>query len=465
MPFRTEKDLLGELQIENSHYYGINTARAIENFALSAPPVNIRLIHDIALVKKAAANANMQTANLSKEVANAITIASDEVMNGNFDEQFAISSLQGGAGTSTNMAVNECIANRAIEILGGKKGDYNIVHPLNDVNMSQSTNDVYPTAVRIAAIRLIRKLAGALSDLQGAFQQKENEFSDIPKLSRTQLMDALPMQAGQGFGAYAQAIGRDRWRIYKVEERLRYINIGGTAIGTGLNALPKYIFLITDNLQTLTGFGLSRAESPMDITQNADVFVEVSGLLKACAVNLLKISNDLRLLASGPSGGISEVILPEVQAGSTIMPGKVNPVIPEMVAQVAIKVMANDYAITAAASLGQLELNAFLPLIAESLLQSLELLCDAVNIFREKCIKNIKMNVQKCRDNLEKSSALAAGLIHYIGYDNAAKLAKKANESGKPLRDIVLQEQILPEELIEKIFSLNEITKPGIPGK
>jgi aspartate ammonia-lyase len=465
MYFRTEKDLLGELQIEDSHYYGINTARAIENFALSAPPVNIRLIHEIALVKKAAANANMQTGNLSEEVADAINSACDEVINGDFDEQFTINSLQGGAGTSTNMAVNECIANRAIEKLYGQKGDYSIVHPINDVNMSQSTNDVYPTAVRIASIHLIRKLADALADLQEAFQQKENEFSNIPKLGRTQLMDALPMQAGQGFGAYAQAIGRDRWRIYKVEERLRYVSIGGTAIGTGLNALPKYIFLITDNLQSLTGFGLSRAESPMDITQNTDVFVEVSGLLKACAVNLLKISNDLRLLASGPSGGINEVILPEVQAGSTIMPGKVNPVIPEMVAQVAIKVMANDYAITTAASMGQLELNAFLPLIAESLLQSLELLCDAVKIFRDKCIKNIKMNEQKCRDNLEKSSALAAGLIHYIGYDNAALLAKKANESGKPLREIVLQEQILPAELVEKIFSLNEITKPGIPGK
>jgi aspartate ammonia-lyase len=464
MPFRIEKDLLGEIQIENSNYYGINTARAMENFKLSAPVVNIRLIHDIALVKKAAANANMQTGNLSKESANAIDKACDEVINGIFDEQFAISSLQGGAGTSTNMAVNECVANRAIELLGGKKGDYNIIHPLNDVNMSQSTNDVYPTAMRIAAIRLIRQLADALADLQSTLQQKEIEFSNIIKLSRTQLMDALPMQAGQGFGAYAQAIGRDRWRIYKAEERLRHINIGGTAIGTGLNALPKYIFIITDNLQSLTGFGLSRAESPMDITQNADVFVEVSGLLKACAVNLMKISNDLRLLASGPNGGISEVLLPQMQAGSTIMPGKVNPVIPEMVAQVAIKVMANDYAITSAASMGQLELNAFLPIIADSLLQSLELLCDAVKIFRDKCILNIKMDEKRCTDNLEKSSALAAGLIYYIGYDNTAILAKKANDSGMSFREIVLQENILPAELIEKIFSLNEITKPGIPG-
>jgi aspartate ammonia-lyase len=462
---RTEQDLLGELEIENSHYYGINTARALENFKLSVSPVNIRLIHELALIKKAAADANRKTGNLSSEKAEAIIKASDEVISGNLDAEFVVSSLQGGAGTSTNMNVNECIANRAIELLGGKKGDYDIVHPLNDVNMSQSTNDVYPTAVRIAAIKLIRKLSNVLSDLQDELQKKENEFSSCPKLGRTQLMDALPMRAGQGFGAYAQAIARDRWRIYKAEERLRHINIGGTAIGTGLNAQPKYIYLITENLQNLTGLGLSRAESPMDITQNADVFVEVSGLLKACAVNLIKISNDLRLLASGPNGGINEVILPQVQAGSTIMPGKVNPVIPEMVAQVAIKVIANDNAITTAASFGQLELNAFLPLIAESLLQSLELLIDATRIFTDKCIIHLKMNEENCSKNLEKSSVLAAGLIHYIGYDNAAILAKKATQTGKKLRETVIEENILPIDLVEKIFSLNEITKPGIPGK
>jgi aspartate ammonia-lyase len=462
---RDERDLLGEKEIESDCYYGINTARAIENFKLSAKSVNIRIIRDTTLVKKAAAIANMSLCNLPKEKGDAIINACDEVISGKFDNQFMVCSLQGGAGTSTNMNVNEVIANRAIEILGGEKGDYELVHPLNDVNMSQSTNDVYPTAIRIAAIRLIRELSETLAQLQDELQRKENEFSNIPRLGRTQLMDALPMQAGQGFGAYAQAIARDRWRIYKVEERLRYINIGGTAIGTGLNALPKYIYLITDTLQNLTGFGLSRAESPMDITQNCDVFVEVSGLLKSCAVNLLKISNDLRLLASGPNGGISEVILPDMQAGSTIMPGKVNPVIPEMVGQIAMKVMANDYAITSGATFGQLELNAFLPLIAESLLESLEVLNDGIKLFNEKCIKGIKMNEEKCIQNLEKSSALAAGLIHYIGYDKAATLAKKATESGKTLREVVLNEGILPGELVEKIFSLNEITKPGIPGK
>lgn len=464
MDCRVEKDLLGERAILYDRYFGINTDRALENFALSSPPVNKRLIREIVLIKKAAADANWRCGSLSKEKTEAIICACDEILQGGLDGEFPVNSLQGGAGTSANMNVNECVANRAIELMGGKKGEYSLVHPLDDVNMSQSTNDVFPTALRIATIKLIRELSDALASLQDSLQKKEIEFSDIPKLGRTELMDALPMRAGQGFGAYAQAIARDRWRIYKAEERLRTINIGGTAIGTGLNALPKYIYLITENLQAMTGLGLARAESPMDATQNADVFAEVSGLLKACAVNLLKISNDLRLLASGPVGGIGEVLLQEVQAGSTIMPGKVNPVIPEMAAQVGIKVMANDLAITTAAAMGQLELNAFMPLIAESLLDSLTLLTDAVRLFNEKCIIPLRMNEQRCRKNLENSSALAAALIHYIGYDCAAALAKKATANGSTLRETLLAENLLPVDLIERILNLNEITKPGIPG-
>ena len=465
MEYRVEKDLLGELEIPKCRYYGINTARATQNFNLPAKHAHFDIFHNLALIKKAAAIANFKTGNLTSEKSNAIIQASDEAMSGMFDIDFVVCSLQGGAGTSTNMNVNECIANRAIEILGGQKGDYEIVHPLNDVNMSQSTNDVFPTALRIAAIKMVRGLSEELANLQEALQIKETQFKDIPKLARTQLMDALPMRAGQGFGAYAQAIARDRWRIYKAEERLRHINIGGTAIGTGLNALPKYIFIMTETLQSLTGLGLARAESPMDITQNADVFVEVSGLLKTCAVNLLKISNDLRLLASGPSGGIGEIIIPEVQAGSTIMPGKVNPVIPEMVAQVAMKVIANDHAITTAASFGQLELNAFMPIIAESLLESLELLQSAIGIFVQKCIIPLRMNEKNCIRNLENSSALAAGLIHHIGYDKAAILAKKAVLQGTSIRKAAELENILSPEQLDRIFALSEITKPGIPGK
>ncbi|MDP4176881.1 MAG: aspartate ammonia-lyase [Bacillota bacterium] len=464
MKYRLEKDLLGEKNIDENSYIGINTKRALENFDLKSNTVNLNLIKEIAVVKKAAAMVNKNLGAIKNEKADAIIKACDEIINGNYSEEFKTSAFQGGAGTSTNMNVNEVIANRAIEILGGIKGDYNIIHPLNDVNMSQSTNDVYPTALRIASINLIRKLSKELSELQEAFQIKENEFSDIIKLGRTELMDALPMMLGQQFGAFAKALERDRWRIYKVEERLRQVNIGGTAIGTGLNASNKFIYMITDVLQNLTGLGISRSDFPMDITQNCDVFVEVSGLLKSCAVNLIKISSDLRILNSGPKGGFGELILPECQAGSTIMPGKVNPVIPEMITQVGIRVISNDYSITTAASMGQLELNAFTPLIAECLLESLELLINAVRIFREKCIEGLSADEKRCKDNFENSTAIAAALIHHIGYDLASEIAKKSLAENKSIRKVLYDENILSKEKIDEILNPYELTKPGVPG-
>lgn len=464
MNFRVEKDQIGEKNIPETHYYGINTRRALENFTVGSKLVNLKLIYEIALIKKAAALVNKELKQLKDEKAEAIIQASEEVIAGNFDHEFVVNAFQGGAGTSTNMNVNEVIANRAIELLGGKKGDYDVVHPLNDVNMSQSTNDVYPTALRIASIHLLRKLSLSLAQLQEALQGKENEFSDVLKLGRTELMDALPMMLGQEFGAYAKAIERDRWRVYKVEERLRQINLGGTAIGTGVNASHKYIFMITDTIQALTGLGLARSDYPMDITQNNDVFVEVSGLLKACSTNLIKISNDLRLLASGPRGGFGEIELPQMQAGSTIMPGKVNPVIPEMIGQIAMRVMANDYAITMAASSGQLELNAFMPLIAESLLESLELLNHGVTIFREKCIEGILANKQRCQENLDKSAVLAAALIHHIGYEQAAQIATKALREDKTIRDVLKEDRVFPDSRIDEVLNPYEVTKPGIPG-
>jgi aspartate ammonia-lyase len=462
--FRIEKDSIGERKIPETNYYGINTKRALENFDLGSKSVNLKLIYEIALIKKAAAMVNKELKQLSEDKAIAIIRASEEVMEGTFNHEFVVSAFQGGAGTSTNMNVNEVIANRAIEILGGSKGDYDVVHPLNDVNMSQSTNDVYPTALRIAAIHMLRKLSDSLAGLQEALQGKENEFSDVIKLGRTELMDALPMMLGQEFAAYAKAIERDRWRVYKVEERLRQINLGGTAIGTGVNATHKYIFMITDIIQELTGLGLARSDYPMDITQNNDVFVEVSGLLKACSTNLLKISNDLRLLSSGPKGGFGEIELPQMQAGSTIMPGKVNPVIPEMVGQVAMRVMANDFAITMAASSGQLELNSFMPLIAESLLESLELLNNGVTLFREKCIEGIIANKEKCQETLEKSAVLAAALVHHIGYDQAAHIARIALREDKTIRDVLIEENVFQNSRIDEILNPFEVTKPGIPG-
>lgn len=463
--YRIENDGLGNKKIDNSSYMGINTKRALENFSLGNKSVNIQLVKDIALIKKAAAIVNEKLGNINHERAEAIIKACEEVISGGFDEEFNVSAYQGGAGTSTNMAVNEVVANRAIELLGGSKGDYSIVHPLNDVNMSQSTNDVYPTALRISSIRFIRKLSNALAELQESLQIKENEFSSIIMLGRTQLMDAVPMMAGQGFGAYAKAIERDRWRIYKVEERLRQINLGGTAIGTGINATNKFIFMITDTIQELTGMGIARSDFPMDITQNCDVYVEVSGLLKSCAVNLLKISNDIRLLNSGPRGGFGEFKIPKMQAGSTIMPGKVNPVIPEMTGQVSMRVIANDTAITLASSAGQLQLNAFTPLIADSLLESMELLDKAVIIFKEKCIDGIEIDEKRCKENLEKSSSLVTALVHYIGYDRAGEIARKALEEGKTIREVLYEENILPKEKIDEILNPYGLTTPGIPGK
>lgn len=462
--YRIEKDFLGEMPIPQNAYYGIHTKRAADNFSLSNRTVSIHLIHGIIEVKKAAAMTHLKLENLSQDIANAIITACNDILQGALTNQFILNPLQGGAGTSTHMNVNEVLANRALEILGQEKGNYQIIHPLHHVNLSQSTNDVYPTALRIAAIRLLRPLSEACAELQNSLQLKENQYENTIKLGRTQLMDALPMMVGQGFGAYAQAIARDRWRLYKVEERLRQINIGGTAIGTGMNASLKYIYTITDVLQDITELGLARSEFPMDITQNMDVFVEVSGLLKSAATNLFKIASDLRLLNSGPRGGIGEITLPSVQVGSSIMSGKVNPVMTEMVCQMAMKVMSNDHAITLAAMNGQLELNAFTPLIADTLLESLEIMTKAILLFKEKCIDDIQINEETCKRHLTESCAIATALVHHIGHDNASELVKRAQGEGKDIITILKEDNILSEDDIEKILNPYAITKPGIPG-
>ncbi|MCL6459164.1 MAG: aspartate ammonia-lyase [Gorillibacterium sp.] len=462
---RSEQDTLGAKAIPEAAYYGIQTARAMDNFPVSGRTVNPHLIHSMVTVKKAAALAHLKLNTYPAAIAQAIVQACDDILAGELMEQFTVDALQGGAGTSTNMNVNEVIANRAIELMGGERGDYSVVHPLDHVNCYQSTNDVYPTALRIAAIGLVRRLAQAFASLQEALQEKEAEFADVLKLGRTELMDALPMMAGQGFGAYAKAVARDRWRLYKVEERLREVNIGGTAIGTGINAPVKYTFYITDLLQDLTGYGLARSEYPMDPTQNMDVFAEVSGLLKAASVNLLKISNDLRLLASGPVGGFGELELPAVQAGSSIMPGKVNPVIAEMTGLVAMRVIANDTAITLAAASGQLELNAFMPLIADTLLESLDIMANAVRLFEERCVRGIRIYEERCRELVETSAVLATALVGHIGYEKSAEVAKQARLAGKTVRQVLLEDQILPEEQIDRILNPYQVTKPGVPGK
>ena len=329
---RTEKDILVTKELSEETLYGINTARALENFALGQKKMNRELVRAIVIVKKAAAGTYLKLKIGNEDVESAIINACDHILNHECDMEacFPLQALQGGAGTSANMNVNEVLANLALLEMGRKPGEYDVIHPLDDVNRGQSTNDVYPTALRIAAIRQLRLLSDACAKLQTAFQEKENLWQDVEKLGRTELMDAVPVTLGEEFGAYAQALARDRWRLYKVEERLRQVNIGGTAVGLSTNADRKYRFGVIEELRRLTGYGLAAAEYPMDITQNNDVFVEVSGLIKALVVNLMKIANDLRLMNSGPNGGLGEVVLPKVQQGSTIMPGKVNPVMAEM---------------------------------------------------------------------------------------------------------------------------------------
>ncbi|TDX51783.1 aspartate ammonia-lyase [Orenia marismortui] len=462
---RQEEDLLGAIELDDTAYYGINTLRAVKNFNLTGRRVNIELIKAIVQIKQAAIITNYGIDNISEDKKEVILKACQEIFTGKFDGEFILDALQGGAGTSTNMMVNEVIANRAIELLGGQKGDYSIIHPNEDVNASQSTNDVYPTAVRIAALKLLIPLSEEVAKLQEELQVKEREFANYLKLGRTQLQDAVPITLGQEFSAYAETISRDRWRLFKVAERLKQVNLGGTAVGTGLNAPRKYIFKVVKELRNITGLNLAHAENMIDNTQNLDVFVEVSGLLKALAVNLNKIANDLRLLSSGPRGGIAEIKLPKVQVGSSIMPGKVNPVIPEAINQLAFLVISNDQAITLAAQSGQLELNVMIPLLADKLLESLTVLKRGVKIFRERCIEGIEANKERCEELLEDSLGLLTALNPYLGYKLTTEIAKDVLNKGKKVRESILDRGIFSEEELNQILRPSQMTHPGIAAE
>jgi aspartate ammonia-lyase len=438
IPYRIERDFLGEISIPADAYYGIHTMRAASNFPISGFRVPGEFILAMAEVKKACTLANAHINLIDNRRAHAIIRAAEEIAEGKFADQFIVDAFQGGAGTSTNMNMNEVIANRAIEILGGRKGDYDLVHPLDHVNLSQSTNDVYPTALKVAAIRLVITLSETIAKLQGALHEKEHAFRGVLKLGRTEMQDAVPVTLGQEFGAYAEAFARDRWRLFKVEERLRQVNLGGTAIGTGLNAERDYIYAAVEELRNITGLGIARAENMVDMTQNVDIFAEVSGLVKASAVNLAKVAADLRLLSMGPRGGIAEISLPRLQEGSSIMPDKVNPVITEMATEVAYQVICFDQAITTAAFSGQLELNAFLPLITFNLLNGLKLLINGTTIFRTHCIEGIKANHDICKVYLEESLCLATALAPYIGHEKAGELSGKARTENKTFREVAL---------------------------
>jgi aspartate ammonia-lyase len=461
---RTEHDLLGSLVVPADSPWGIHTARACQNFRLTGQPVHVEWVRALAVVKRACALANVRTGYLDAAVGEAIVWACLEVEAGRHDDDFPVDALQGGAGTSLNLNGCEVIANLAAVRLGGRAGDHHLCHPLDHVNLSQSTNDVVPTALRVAATRMLRRAAAAFAELQAALQEKEQEFAAVLKVGRTEMQDAVPMTLGQEVSAWAQAIQRDWWRLYKAEERVRQVNLGGTAIGTGLNADRAYTHCVVEILRELTGLGVARAENLVDATQNLDTLVEVSGLLKAAAVDLNKIASDLRLLSSGPRAGLGEVRLPELQAGSSIMPGKVNPVATEAVTQVAYQVMACDLAVTLAAAHGQLELNAFVPLLGHNLLLALQLLEGAALLLARRCVGGLQADVARCRQLLEASAGMVTALSPYVGYQEASLVAREAQERGVTIREVALARGLFSEADLDRILAPEAMTRPGIAG-
>lgn len=461
---RREKDLLGEREVPAAALQGIHTLRAGDNFPLALRPVHPGLIRAFGAVKLACLRANRRLGHLPGPPGEALENACREMIEGLLDAEVVVDALQGGAGTSTNMNVNEVLANRALQLLGRQPGDYAAVHPLGHVNLHQSTNDTFPTALRVAAIAGLRRLDGELVALQEEFQAQEKRWAGVVKVGRTQCQDAVLTTLGREMGAYAEAVNRDRWRVYKCEERLRVVNLGGTAIGTGLGAPRQYIFRVVEELREVTGFGLARAENLVEATQNADAFVEVSGILKAAAANLLKIASDLRFLASGPDAGIGEIRLPEVQAGSSIMPGKVNPVIPEAVSQAAMAVIAHDQAITLAVALGHLEINPFLPLVAEALLTSLDLLERAARLFRTRCVAGIEADPERCRRHVLGSTAAATALVPRLGYEAAEALAREARRQNRTVREVALESGALTAAEFDALLTPEAVLRLGSPG-
>ena len=460
--FRLEKDSLGEVEVPEAAYYGVQTQRAVDNFQISGFRFDRHFIKALGLIKLAAARANLDLSLLPREKAEVIIRACQDVVDGKFDDQFVVDVFQTGSGTSTNMNANEVIASRAAEYLGGKRGDKAIVHPNDHVNMCQSTNDVFPTAIHIAALDAIEeKLLPGLQVLHDKLQGKADEFSDVVKAGRTHLQDAVPVTLGQEFGGYASMIKHGLERINHAKKDLNELPLGGTATGTGLNAHPEYAELAIKHLSGMTGMSLRRADNAFEAMQSKDACVALSGALKTVAVSLMKISNDLRLLNSGPWTGFGEIELPAIQPGSSIMPGKVNPVIPEAVNQVATKIVGNDSSITIAGQLGQLELNLMMPVIAYNLLESIKLEANAATILATKCVAGIKANVERCLKHGESSLALVTAIAPVIGYDASARVAKKALETGRSIREIMLEEGIVAPDKIDEILNLKKLAEGG----
>ena len=463
--YRVEKDSIGGKDIPEEVYYGVQTLRAAENFHITGLNMHPEIINSLAYIKKASAITNCEVGILEKKKAQAIVQACDEIIEGKFHDDFIVDPIQGGAGTSLNMNANEVIANRAIEILGGKKGDYTIVNPNDDVNCGQSTNDVIPTAGKMTSLHLLQNLKKQLLRLYDALNEKAKEFDHVIKMGRTQMQDAVPIRLGQEFKAYSVAIMRDIHRMDKAMDEMRTLNMGGTAIGTGINADENYLRRIVPNLSEISGMEFIQAFDLIDATQNLDSFVAVSGAVKACAVTLSKMSNDLRLMSSGPRAGFGEINLPAKQNGSSIMPGKVNPVIPEVVNQVAFNIIGNDMTITMAAEAGQLELNAFEPIIFYCMFQSIDTLGYAVETLVDNCIVGITANEERCRQLVENSVGIITAICPHVGYEKTADIAKKAINSNESVRSLILKENIMDEEELSRILDPIHMTEPGISGK
>lgn len=452
---RTEHDLLGNREVPDEYLYGIQTLRALENFNISNAQLNFYplFIEALAEVKMAAAKANHNLGLLDDNLAGAIIQACTEIINGRFHNHFVVDMIQGGAGTSTNMNANEVIANRTLEIMGRKRGQYEFCHPNNHVNLSQSTNDAYPTSIKLALLKSNSRITEVLKELISSFHSKAKEFSHVIKMGRTQLQDAVPMTLGQEFEAYAVMLTEEIERLNHNVRLFLEINMGGTAIGTGINAEPGYSDLVVKYMSEITGFPFVLASNLVEATQDTGAFIMYSSALKRLAVKLSKISNDLRLLSSGPRAGFNEINLPPMQPGSTIMPGKVNPVIPEAINQIAFKVIGNDLSITMAAEAGQLELNVMEPLIVQSLFENIDFLINGINIFNKKCIIGITANEEVCKMMVYNSIGLVTALNPYIGYEASTKIAKEALESGKSVYELVLQNKLMTKDKLDEILN------------
>ena len=467
MGVRIEHDFIGELEIDDSVYYGVQTYRAMQNFNITGDKLSSypSFIKAFAQVKKAAALANYELNLLDDKVNNAICAACDKLINGEYVDQFVVDMIQGGAGTSTNMNTNEVIANIALEIMGYKKGEYKYCHPNDHVNLSQSTNDAYPTAIHVALYSELSTFAKDMEVLKNAFAKKAIEFKDILKMGRTQLQDAVPMTLGQEFNTFSIMIDEDIQRVLEARELIKEINMGGTAIGTGINSDPKYPKIVERKVREVTGVDFKTADNLIEATQDTGAYVQVSGILKRVAVKLSKVCNDLRLLSSGPRAGLNEINLPKMQPGSSIMPGKVNPVIPEVVNQVCYAVIGNDVTISFASEGGQLQLNVFEPIMAYSLFNSISMMRQAILTLASRCIEGISANEEICKEFVLNSIGIVTALNPYIGYENSASIAKEALNTGKKVYDIALERGLLTKDQLDEIFQPENMLNPHMSAE